>query len=88
MRGIKPDAEVWGRVNQAILGENAGVVVVTLIDGICSLLQAAGVVSDDLGARVHLSAMILSPDDGSPAGSLLPFLRAEFAKLEDGKWRQ
>jgi hypothetical protein len=88
MRGFKPDAELWAKVNQAILGENAAVAIVTMIDGMCSLLKAGGIAQDDAGARVHLAAMVLSPDDGTPPGSLMPLLQAEFAKLDDGKWRQ
>lgn len=87
MRGYKPNHDIWSRVNQAILDENAAEVTVTLISGLCSILIAAGVCSDERSARVHLAAMLLSPDTG-PVASLLPDLQAEFAKLRasGGKW--
>jgi hypothetical protein len=88
MRGFKPNLEIWERINKAIFGENAAVTIVTMIDGMCSLLRSVGVAEDDAGARVHLAAMILSPDDGTPPGSLIPRLQAEVARLNDGKWRQ
>ena len=49
--------------------------------------REAGVAPDEKAARVHLAAMLLSPDTG-PVGSLLPGLQAELAKLraDGGKW--
>ena len=88
MKGIKPDPEMWVRVNQAIFGENAAVAIVTMISGMCGLLIEGGIAEDEESARIHLAAMILSPDDGRPVGSLLPRLQAECAKLDDGKWWQ
>lgn len=88
MQGFKPDAKLWTKINKAILNENAAVAIVTMVDGMCSILKAGGLASDDAGARVHLAAMILSPDDGTAPGSLIPRLQAECAKLNDGKWRQ
>jgi hypothetical protein len=87
VRGFKPNEEIWKRVNEAIFGENAAVVCATIISGLCSLLKAAGVAADDDGARIHLAAMVLSPDD-RPVGSLIPRLQAECARLDDGRWRQ
>jgi hypothetical protein len=87
MLGFKPNARIWKRVNRAILNENAGVVLVTLISGICSLLVDAKVSPNERSARVHLAAMLLSPDDG-PVGSLVPQLQAELKRLNDGKWMQ
>jgi hypothetical protein len=88
MRGISSDAELWAKINRVILDDNAAVVLVTLIDGMCSLLMHSGVAASSDDARVHLAALVLSPDDGRPAGSLIPRLQAECARLEDGKWRQ
>ena len=85
MLGFKPSKAIWTRVNQAILQENAGEVMVTLISGMCALLVQAGVAQNERAARVHLAAMLLSPDDG-PVGSLAPELQAELARLSDGKW--
>ena len=85
MLGFKPNHAIWNRVNQAILGENAAEVMVTLISGMSALLVQAGVSGSERQARVSLAAMLLSPDDGPP-GSLAPDLTAEFAKLNDGKW--
>ncbi len=87
MLGIKPNKRIWKRVNKAILNENAGVVMVTLISGMCSLLIDAGIAVDEHGARAHLAAMLLSPDDG-PVGSLAGRLPHEFIRLNDGKWIQ
>jgi hypothetical protein len=85
MLGYKPSEKIWKRVNDAILNENAAVVTVTLIGGLCSLLIASGACSNVRQARVHLAAMLLSPDDG-PVGALAAELPAEFARLDDGKW--
>lgn len=85
MRGFKPGQAIWERVNDAILGENAASVLVTVISGMCSMLVQSGVCADERAARVSLAAMLLSPDDG-PVGSLAPRLKAEFRKLNDGKW--
>lgn len=85
MLGFKPSNRIWSQVNRAILNENAAEVMITLISGLCALLVQAGVARDERAARVHLAAMLLSPDDG-PVGSLAPELQAEFARLNDGKW--
>lgn len=85
MLGFKPNEKIWKRVNAAIMEENAGVVLVTLISGMCALLVQSGVCTDERQARVHLSAMLLSPDDGA-VGSLLPLLKAELRRLNDGKY--
>lgn len=85
MKGFKPNHQIWSRVNSAIEGENAAEVLVTLISGICAILIQAGVCADEMSARVHLAAMILSPDTGE-VGSLVPRLQAEFDRLKDGKW--
>lgn len=88
MNGFKPNHEIWRRVNEAILGESAADVVVTLISGLCSLMIAAGVVPDERTARVHVAAMLLSPDDSTVPGSLLPMLQRELDRLKDGRWLQ
>jgi hypothetical protein len=85
MRGIKPNKKMWDRVNQAIKDENAGVAFVTIISGLCHMLMHLGVVKDEDQARIHLAAMIISPDD-RPIRTLLPKLQAELARLDDGKW--
>jgi hypothetical protein len=76
---------MWARVNAVIMGESAGEVVVTFTSAMCQMIIQAGVCADEESARVHLAAMILSPDTGPP-GSLVPRLHAEIAKLDDGKW--
>lgn len=86
MRGFKPDHAIWSRVNTAFLGENTATVMVTLISGLCAILKDAGVVADENHARAHLAAMLISPDDGSKPGSLMPQLKVELARLNDGKW--
>ena len=89
MRGFKPDKAIWERVNQAFIGENAADVVTTLISGLSMIIVSTGAAEDELSARIHLAAMLLSPDlPGVEPGSLLPRLQAEFAKLNDGKWIQ
>ena len=85
MRGIKPNGKMWARVNAVIMGEGMGEVIITFVSAMCQMIIAAGVCADERSARVHLAAMILSPDDG-PVGSLLQRLHAELAKLDDGKW--
>jgi hypothetical protein len=87
MLGYKPDKRIWGKVNAAILGENAASTLVTLMSGMCSLLVQEGICQDDAHARAHLAAMLISPDTG-PVGSLRPFLDTELARLNDGKWVQ
>jgi len=85
MRGYKPDHAMWARVNAVIMGENAASVVVTFISALCSMLIEAGAASDERTARVHLAAVLLSPDDSPVVGSLLPLLQAELAKLRAGE---
>lgn len=80
MLKIKPNSEIWARVNQAIMNENAGEVVVTVLGGMCSILLSAGAVASVRQARIHLAAMLLSPDDG-PVGSLVVELVAELERL-------
>jgi hypothetical protein len=80
MPSVKPSPRIWKKVNEAILDENAGEVMVTLIGGMTSLLIANGVCESDRQARVHLAAMLLSPDTGA-VGSLVKDLPAEFARL-------
>ena len=88
MKGVKPDKVIWDRINQEILDENAAVVMVTMIDGMCSILVESGAITTREKARVHLAAMLLSPDDGSEPGSLIGELAVELAKLRDRKWIQ
>lgn len=83
MRGIKPNKRIWKRINKAMLGENAAEVLVTLISGVSMILVKAGVAPDERQARVHLAAMLLSPDDGE-VGSLAPLLIPEFEALRKG----
>lgn len=83
MLDCKPNPEIWKRVNDVIIGENSAEVVITLIGGISSILIDSGA-TDARAARVHLAAMLLSPDDG-PVGSLLPELEAEFRKLRGAR---
>lgn len=83
MFNAKPDERIWKRINLAILDENAGVVLTTMIGGMCSLLISAKVVTSIRQARVHLAAMLLSPDD-APVGSLVPELEAELERLKSG----
>ena len=80
MMGVKPNKVLWSRVNQVILGESTAEVMITFISAMCQMLIAAGAVRDEEQARVHLAAMLLSPDTG-PVGSLVPRLKAELRKL-------
>jgi hypothetical protein len=86
MRGYKPDHRIWKRVNEAILNENAASVVTTLISGLCAIIVDSGACRDERHARVHLAAMLLSPDTDPKPGSLAAELPAELARLDDGKW--
>jgi len=88
MLGYKPNHEMWARVNAVIMGENAAEVIVTFIGAMTSLVIQAGVCSDIATARAHLAAILLSPDSSPKAGSLVPLLEAELAKLRraEGKW--
>lgn len=89
MLGFKPNHQMWARVNAVIMGESAAEVIVTFIGAMSSMLIEAGVAENELQARVHLAAVLLSPDTaGAKPGSLVPLLQAEFAKLDDGKWIQ
>ena len=85
MQGIKPSKAIWARINDAIVNENAAEVLVTMISGASAILVEAKVCRDEQHARVHLAAMILSPDTGK-VGSLLPKLQAELSRIDDGKW--
>lgn len=83
MYGFKPNEDIWKRVNAAIMGEDMGETAVTLISGLCSMLMVAGVAKDETQARVHLAAMLLSPDGSPEPGALLPMLDAELKRLGD-----
>jgi hypothetical protein len=85
MRGFKPNHAIWKRVNAVIMGESAADVIVTFISAMCALLVQSGVSADETDARVHLAAMLLSPDD-APPGSLVGRLQAELQRLNDGRW--
>jgi hypothetical protein len=80
MLGFKPSGRIWKKVNKAILGENAGEAISTIINGLSMLLVQAGVARDELDGRVHLAAMLLSPDSG-PVGGLADRLPEHFAAL-------
>jgi hypothetical protein len=82
MRGIAPNKRIWEKVNQAILGENAAVALVTIISGLCGLLKQSGVCATEDEARAQLAAMLLSPDKpGAAPGSLVPLLQVELEKI-------
>lgn len=78
---FRPNQRIWGKVNQAILGENAGEAIATIISGLSMLIINTGVCKTENEARVHLAAVLLSPDDSAQAGALLPMLRAELERL-------
>jgi len=82
---VKPSQRIWSKINGVLLDENAAEVLVTLIDGMCSLLVSFGAVANDEEARVHLAAMLLSPGTHPEVGSLAPRLEAEFERLRAGK---
>lgn len=86
MRGIKPSQKIWKRVNAAIMGESAAEVLITFISAMCQMLVQTGACATEDQARAHLAAMLLSPDNATRVGSLLPQLHAELARLNDGKW--
>lgn len=86
MRGFKPNAKLWKRVNKVIMGENAAVVVVTFQSAMCQMIIQSGACTTEDEARVCLAASLLSPDDNPKVGSLADRLPAEFARLKDGKW--
>ena len=89
MLGFKPNKAIWARVNAVIMGESAAEIIVTFIGAMSTMLIQAGVAENELQARAHLAAVLLSPDTaGAKPGSLVPLLAAEFSKLDDGKWIQ
>jgi len=86
MLGIKPSQRIWEKVNQVILGENAGVVLITFLDAMTSMLVQEGICTSIPQARANLAAMLISPDTDTKPGSLMPQLQAELKRLDDGKW--
>lgn len=88
MLGVKPKQALWAKVNQAILNESAADVFVTCLNGFCQILIQGGICPDENHARAHIAAMLLSPDTNPEPGSLLPMLKDELARLNDGKWIQ
>ena len=86
MQGFKPNARIWQKINAAILDENLATVLITMQSGMCAMLVAGGVCTDEEHARVHLAAMLLSPDTSPTPGSLAKRLGAEFTRFIDGKW--
>lgn len=91
MLGVKPDPEMWRRINLAFLGgkpdQSAATVIVTMISGMSQMLIQGGICRDEHQARAHLAAMLISPDDlpGRP-GALMRQLKNELLRLDDGKW--
>lgn len=65
------------------MDENAAVVLVTMISGLCQMLIGAGVCKTEDEARAHLAASMLSPSTGS-IGSLVPLLQGELERLQHG----
>lgn len=86
MMGFKPSKRIWEKVNAAILDENAGETLVTLISGMCALLVDSGVCTNEMQARAHLAAVLISPDTASYPASLMPELHLEITKLKDETW--
>ncbi len=76
------DHELWRKVNIVLVESKAdmGTALSTMIEGLVSLVKSTGVVSTNEEARVHMAAMLLSPNEGD-VGSLLPMLEAELNKL-------
>ncbi len=77
---VEVSHELWAKVNRAILGENVGVVITTLIDGMSALLKDTGAASTDDEARAMLAASIVSPADRE-VGDLMPELEVELERL-------
>ena len=77
---MRPNPEIWRRVNLAIVNENAAEALVTIINGLSMLLVHAGVCTDERHGRAHLAAMLASPDDGEP-GTLMPAVAREVERL-------
>lgn len=86
MLGVKPKQALWAKVNQAILDESAADVFVTCFSGFMQILIQGGICADENQARAHMAAMLLSPDSDPKPGSLLPLVKAELARMNDGKW--
>lgn len=86
MMGFEPSKRIWQKVNAAILDENAGETLVTLISGMCALLVESGVCADEAQARAHLAAVLISPDTAKHPGSLKAQMEIELTRLNDGKW--
>jgi hypothetical protein len=80
---MTPNHELWARINRCILDENVGEAVVTLMMGMCALLVHAGAASDEEHARVHVAAMLISPDPGK-VGGLMAELELELQRLKAG----
>ena len=77
---LRPDAELWLKVNTAMEGEDLGMAIATIVNGLSMLLLSTGVVENELQARAHLAAMVMSPDC-APVGSLLPHALTELERL-------
>ena len=80
MATFKPDREIWARVNEVIVDENTATVLATLISGLTAILLDCGVCETEEDARVHLAAIVLSPDTG-PIGSLAPRLNEHLRRF-------
>jgi len=78
--GFKPSKRIWNRVNRVLLGENVAETIITILGGLSMMLVQAGAAKDEIDGRVHLAAMLLSPDSG-PVGSLQDRLPEHLAAL-------
>lgn len=61
---IKPNADLWKKVNALLIAENVfmGETIVTFIDAMAQMLIQADVARDDDSARAYLAAMVVSPE--------------------------
>ncbi len=83
---VKPNKEIWDRVNPVIMNESVADVIVTFHSAMGQMLIQAGVVTTEEQARAHLAAILLSPDTSDEVGTLMPLLQAEIARIKAGLW--
>lgn len=82
MPAMKPNQRIWAKINDAILDENAGETLVTMISGMSMLLVQAGVCRDEMHGRIHLAAICMLPNVGPRGEELMDALKHELQLLD------
>ncbi len=82
---IKPNKDLWKKVNALLIKEDAmmGDVIVTFIGAMSEMLKSADVARTEGAARAYLAAMVISPE--GRIGELRDLMDEALVKLAEEK---